>query len=205
MKACNELMSVMGNRVETLQRDIEIESIGLDLRRISAELGVAKLEGKRDAEKIVALTADWKRICHERAAFAAEVVSQRARMAELEARKDQDIQRATHATRREVARRYIDILRSLEEKWANKEKETTARIQVQEVVENINILIEIKDGGFVVDEELDRLKELEKDCRVLVDLNPVLGWIIPDLDLPQISEDSDQGEPSSARGKARSI
>lgn len=80
-----------------------------------------------------------------------------------------------------VARRYMAIFRSLEEKRASKEKETTARIQLQVVVANIDLLTEIKDGGLVVDEELDRLKELEKDCGAFVDSYPAMNWTISDL------------------------
>lgn len=88
----------------------------------------------------------------------------------------------------------------MEEKWANKEKETDARIQLQEVVANIDLLNDIKDRGLVVDEELDRLKEIEKDCGDVVDLCVASSWAVSDLDLPQMSEDStaERGEPSRA-------
>lgn len=44
MEACNELVLVMRNCAETSQQESEIESIGLDLKRISEELEIAKRE-----------------------------------------------------------------------------------------------------------------------------------------------------------------
>lgn len=65
-----------------------------------------------------------------------------------------------------------------------------AVIQLQEATANIELLNEIQAGGFVVDEELDRLKELEKDCEAVVELYTVPDWTVAGLDLPHISDDS---------------
>ncbi|KAL0797187.1 hypothetical protein Bca101_068564 [Brassica carinata] len=46
IEACNELILVTRNRAEASQREEEIESVRLDIRRISQELDAAKLEGK---------------------------------------------------------------------------------------------------------------------------------------------------------------
>ncbi|KAF3484762.1 hypothetical protein F2Q69_00052769 [Brassica cretica] len=80
----------------------------------------------------------------------------------------------------------------------NKKKEVSTEIQLQEVVANIDLLNELKDGGLTVDSELARLKEMEKDCEVLVTLTAISDWSISELDLPQVSEDSvDQAGGSS--------
>ena len=80
----------------------------------------------------------------------------------------------------------------------NKKKEVSTEIQLQEVVANIDLLNELKDGGLTVDAELARLKEMEKDCEGLVTLATVSDWSISKLDLPQVSKDSvDQAEGSS--------
>ena len=69
---------------------------------------------------------------------------------------------------------------------------------MQEVVANIDLLNELKDGTINVDAELARLKEMERDCVGLVALAAVSDWSIPELDLPQVSEDSvDQAGGSS--------
>ena len=66
------------------------------------------------------------------------------------------------------------------------------------MVANIDLLNELKDGTINVDAELARLKEMERDCVGLVALAAVSDWSIPELDLPQVSEDSvDQAGGSS--------
>ncbi|KAF2538899.1 hypothetical protein F2Q68_00021350 [Brassica cretica] len=97
-----------------------------------------------------------------------EVVAQRARTVALEVERDRDIRRVSRVARRDVAGQCREILESLKEKWANKKKEAPAKIQLQEVVANIDLLNELKDGGLNVDAELARLKEMKKDCEGLV-------------------------------------
>ena len=56
----------MEDHVVASQNDKEIKSIGSEIKRLSKELEATKREGKKDAEKIEALTEDWKRICQAR-------------------------------------------------------------------------------------------------------------------------------------------
>ncbi|KAG2282405.1 hypothetical protein Bca52824_053625 [Brassica carinata] len=56
MEAFNEYVVVMEDRVEASRNDKKIESIGSEIKRLSEEHEVTKREGKRDAEKIEALT-----------------------------------------------------------------------------------------------------------------------------------------------------
>ena len=80
----------------------------------------------------------------------------------------------------------------------NKKKEVSAEIWLQEVVANIDLFNELKDGGLTVDAELARLKDMEKHYEDLVTLAAVPDWSISELDLPQVSEDSvDQARGSS--------
>ena len=116
-----------------------------------AELETTKREGKGDAKKIEALTGDWKRTCQDNATLAAQVIAQKAKIAAFEVERDRDIRRASRVARRDVAERYREILESLKEKWVNKKKEASAEIQLQEVVANIDLLNELKDGGLTVD------------------------------------------------------
>ncbi|KAF2605290.1 hypothetical protein F2Q70_00026431 [Brassica cretica] len=144
-------------------------AVGDEMKRAGGQFEDAtKREGKRDARKIEALTDDWRRACQESATLAAQVVAQKAKIA------------------------------ALEEKWMNKKNEVSAEIHLQEVVANIDLLDELKDGGLTMDAELARLKEMEKDCEGLVTLAAVSDWSISELDLPQVSEDSvDQARGSS--------
>ena len=65
-----------------------------------------------------------------------------------------------------------------------------AEIQLHEVIANIDLLNELKDGGLTVDAELARLKEMEGDCEDLVASVTMPDWSISELDLPQVSDDS---------------
>ncbi|KAF3607025.1 hypothetical protein DY000_02047445 [Brassica cretica] len=62
MEAFNEYVVVMEDHVVASRNDKEIESIGSEIMRLSKELEDTKREGKKDAEKIEALTKDWRRI-----------------------------------------------------------------------------------------------------------------------------------------------
>jgi len=190
MKAFNECVVVMEDHVVASRNDKEIESIGSEIKRLSKELEATKREGKKDAEKIEALTEDWKRIHQENEALMTQMVAQKARIAALEAERDRDIRRASRVAHRDIATRYREILESLKDKWTSKKKEVSSEIQLQEVIANIDLLNELKDGGLSVDAELARLKEMEGDCEDLVGSTAVPDWSISELDLPQVSDDS---------------
>ncbi|KAG2250913.1 hypothetical protein Bca52824_081049 [Brassica carinata] len=160
MEAFNDYVVVMEDHVVASQNDGEIESIGSKIKRLSKELEATKREGKKDAEKIEALTEDCRRIHLENEALMTQMVAQKARIT------------------------------ALEDKWTSKNKEVSAEIQLQEVIANIDLLNELKDGGLSVDAELARLKEMEGDCEDLVASASVSDWSISELDLPQVSDDS---------------
>ncbi|KAF2603481.1 hypothetical protein F2Q70_00026744 [Brassica cretica] len=159
-------------------------------RGFRKELEVTKREGKKDAEKIEALTEDWRRIHQENEALTTQVVAQKAKITALEVDRDRDIRCASRIARRDIEQRHREILESLKDRWTSKKKEVSAEIRLQEVTANIDLLNELKDGGLTVDAELARLKEMERDCEDLVASAAVPDWSISELDLPQISEDS---------------
>ncbi|XP_013607837.1 PREDICTED: uncharacterized protein At3g60930, chloroplastic-like [Brassica oleracea var. oleracea] len=165
-KAFNEYVVTMEDHVVASRNDKEIESIGFEIKRLSEELENTKREGKKDAEKIEALTEDWRRVHLENEALTSQMVAQRARIVALEVERDRD------------------------DRWTSKKKEVSAEIRLQEVTANIDLLNELKDGGLTVDVELARLKEMEGDCEGLVALPAVPDWSISELDLPQVSDDS---------------
>ncbi|KAG2289825.1 hypothetical protein Bca52824_049429 [Brassica carinata] len=166
MEAFNEYVVTMEDHVAASRNDKEIEIIGSEIQRLSKELEATKREGREDAENIEALTEDWKRVHLENKALESQMVAQRARIVALE------------------------VLESLKDRWARKKNETSAEIRLQEVVANIDLLIELKDGGLTVDAELARLKEMERDCADLLASATVPDWSISELDLPQVSDDS---------------
>lgn len=86
------------------------------------------------------MMADWVKVCDEKSVLEAEVAAQRARIAKLKTERDRDVRYASNSARREMSQQYATILKSLENKWSDKEKETAAKIQLQEVVANIDLL-----------------------------------------------------------------
>ncbi|KAF3550418.1 hypothetical protein DY000_02010234 [Brassica cretica] len=157
---------------------------------LSKELEVTKREGKKDAEKIEALTKDWKRIHQENEALMTQMVAQKARIAALEVERDLDIRCASRVAHRDIATRYREILESLKDKWTSRKKGVSAEIQLHKVIANIDLLNELKDGGLTIDAELARLKEMEGDCEDLVASAAVSDLSISELDRPQVSDDS---------------
>lgn len=118
------------------------------------------------------------------------MVAQRARITALEVERDRDVRRASRIARREIVAKHREVLEFLKDRWASKKNEISAEILLQEVVANIDLLIELKDGGLTVDAELARLKEMERDCADLLALAIVSDWSVSELDLPQVSVDS---------------
>ncbi|XP_013624102.1 PREDICTED: uncharacterized protein At3g60930, chloroplastic-like [Brassica oleracea var. oleracea] len=190
MEAFNEYVVTMEDHVVASRNDKEIESIGFEIKRLSEELETTKREGKTDAEKIEALTDDWRRVHLENEALTSQMVAQRARIAVLEVERDRDVRLASRIARRDIVEKYRKVLESLKGRWASKKKEVSAEICLQEVDANIDLLNEHKDGGLTVDAKLARLKEMEGDCEGLVALAAVPDWSISELDLPQVSDDS---------------
>ncbi|XP_048624116.1 uncharacterized protein At3g60930, chloroplastic-like [Brassica napus] len=190
MEAFNEYVVTMEDHVVASRNDKEIESIGFEIKRLSKGLEATKREGKKDAEKIEALTEDRRRVHLENKTLTSQMVAQRARIAALEVERDQDIRRASRIARRDIAAKYQEVLEFLNYRWASKKKEVSAEIRLQEVTANINLLNELKDGGLTVDAELAQLKGMEGDCEDLVALATMPDWSISKLDFPQVSDDS---------------
>ncbi|KAF2546452.1 hypothetical protein F2Q70_00021556 [Brassica cretica] len=138
--------------------------------------------------------------------YETEVAAVRAKVAELEKIRDRDICRGSRAARREDANSFLEVLASLEKRWVDKKKEVSAEIQLHKLVANLDLLNEIKNEGLVVDEEIVRLEEMEKDCEVTASWAAVPDWSVADLDLPQISEDSvvNDAPVSSSSGEGAS-
>ncbi|KAF3557634.1 hypothetical protein F2Q69_00011010 [Brassica cretica] len=190
MEAFNEYVVTMEDHVAASRNDKEIKIIGSEIKRLSKELEATKREGREDAENIEAFTEDWKRVHLENKALESQMVAQRARIVALEVERDRDVHRASRIDHRDIAATHREVLESLKDRWARKKNETSAEIRLQEVVANIDLLIELKDGGLTVDAELARLKEMERDCADLLASATVPDWSISELDLPQVSDDS---------------
>ncbi|KAG5388413.1 hypothetical protein IGI04_029954 [Brassica rapa subsp. trilocularis] len=164
MEAFNEYVVMTEDHVAASRNEKEIERIGSEIKRLSEELEATKREGKEDAEKIEALTEDWKRVHLVNKALKSRMVAKRARIVALEVERDRDVRRASRIARRDTAAKYREILE-------------------RNVVANIDLLTELKDGGLTVDAELAHLKEMERECADLPASAAVPDWSISELDL----------------------
>ncbi|KAF2614065.1 hypothetical protein F2Q70_00011982 [Brassica cretica] len=95
-----------------------------------------------------------------------------------------------HLARRSLARQYDSVLAVVRGKLQAKKKETAAEIRLQEVRAQIKALIEYNEGGYELEEELERLKSQEISLDVDCSLASVSDPSLSRLDLHQISGDS---------------
>ncbi|KAF3531707.1 hypothetical protein DY000_02039812 [Brassica cretica] len=181
LQAFNEFVVTMEDRVHALRNESEVEKGKVEVQRVTEELRTTKEEARKKTGEAMILRDEWKRARQEKVVFETEVATLRTKVVELEeARK--------------------------KTKWVDKKKEVFAEIQLHEVVAKLDLLNEIKDEGLVVEDEIVRLKEMEKDCEVAASLAAVPDWSVAGLDLPQVSEDliDDEAASSSAREEANS-
>ena len=206
MEAFNEFVVTMEDRVHALRNESEVEKEKVEVQRVTEELRTTKEEARKKTGEAMILRDEWKRARQERVVFETEVATLRTKVVELETDRDRDICGGSRAARREIANGFREVLTSLEKKWVDKKKEVFAEIQLNEVVAKLDLLNEIKDEGLVAEDEIVRLKEIEKDCEVTASFAAVPDWSVAGLDLPQVSEDliDDEAESSSAREEANS-
>ena len=147
---------------------------------------MAKEETRKKMGEAMLLKDEWQSARRERASFEAEATALRTKemFAELEAGRDRDIRKGSRAAHREAASSFREVLAFLEKRWVDKKKEMSAKIQLHEVIANLDLLNEIKNEGLVVDEEIVRLKEMEKDCEAIASLDAVPEWSVAG-DAPQ--------------------
>ena len=95
-----------------------------------------------------------------------------------------------HLARRSLAREYDSVLAVVRGKLQVKKKETAAEIRLQEVRARIEALTEYNEGGYELEEELERLMSQEISLDVDYGLASVSDPSLSRLDLSQISGDS---------------
>ena len=207
MEAFNEFAVTMEDRMLTLRNESQAVKGRVEVRRLTEELRAAKEETRKKTGEAMILKDEWEKTHRERAVFETEVATLRTKIAELEADRDRDIRRGSRASRLEDAIGFREVLASLEKRWVDKKKEVSAEVLaflLHEIVTNLDLLNEIKNEGLVVEEEIVRLKVMEKDCEAIASLAIVPDWSMVGLDLPQVSEDSvvngDAADSSSGEG-----
>ncbi|KAF2580256.1 hypothetical protein F2Q68_00005515 [Brassica cretica] len=190
MEVNNESAATLEKRLQDVPCSDELYEIKKVVRELKLGLKMAQDRERANAAQLAA----------------AEKLGNQA--ASLEARLRVDIRRASRVARRDIATRYREILESLKDKWMSKKKGVSAEIKLHEVIANIDLLNELKNGDLTVDAELACLKEMEGDCEDLVASAAVSDWSISELDLPQVSDDSLDQEirlPRTSTQEARDL
>ncbi|KAF2556280.1 hypothetical protein F2Q68_00014200 [Brassica cretica] len=144
-----------------------------------------RVEASRNDKEIESIGSEIKRLSEELEATKREGKNDAEKIEPL----TDDWRRIQQENEALTTQRYREVLESLKEKWTSKKKEVSAEILLQEVIANIDLLNELKDGVLTVDAELARLKEVEGDCEGLVSSAAMSDWSISELDLPQVSKD----------------
>lgn len=195
MVAINELAALFGthSRGELAKSRAEVKSLKESLRRPKEDL-------KNKTGEAMFLKEEWRKAREEQMIFETEVATQKTKVAEFLAERERDIRCESRAMHCEIADRYRGVLALIENKWSDKKKELEAEIQLREVIANIDLLSELKEGGLIIDEELARLKQMEKDCEALSELAAVPNWTLSDFDLPEVSGHSVGDDASSEDG-----
>lgn len=70
MEAFNELVMMMERRMRTSHEE-EMASKELEIKRLAAELEATKVEGRKQAGRVMGLKDEWKRAFHKRSIFEA--------------------------------------------------------------------------------------------------------------------------------------
>ncbi|KAF2606564.1 hypothetical protein F2Q68_00044975 [Brassica cretica] len=89
-----------------------------------------------------------------------------------------------------LSQEYDGVLAVVKNKLEQKKKETAAEIRLQEARARIEALTEYNEGGFELEAELERFKDLEVSLEVDYGLASVSAPSLSRLDLPEISGDS---------------
>ena len=168
----------------------EIAGHLLTIQQLRGELEVAReAERQREAEieeskrKLAAAEA-------EKVAIQSDLDSMKEKhRREIEGR-DRQARKDHHLARPSLAREHDGVLAVVKNKLKQKKKETAAEIRLQEVRARIEALTEYNEGGFELEAELERLKDLEISLEVDSGLASVSDPSLSRLDLPEVSGDS---------------
>ena len=168
----------------------EIAGHLLTIQQLRSELDTA-----REAEK--QREVDFEELRKKMAAAEAEKVIAQNDLNSMEEKYKQEIEgrdrkarKDLHLARVSLAEEYEGVLAAIRGKFAQKKKVAAAEIILQETRARVKALTEYSEGGFELEAELERLKDLEISLEVEYGLASVSDLSLGHLDLPEISRDS---------------
>ncbi|KAH0898110.1 hypothetical protein HID58_047678 [Brassica napus] len=187
MDASNDYAALMEGRLANFPSKEEIAGHLLTIQQLRGELDTAR-EVERQRE------VDFEELKKKLAAAEAEKVVAQSNLNSMEEKnkremegRDRRARKDLHLARVSLAKEYEGVLAVFRGKLEQKKKETSAEILLQDTRVRIEALTEYSEGGFELEAELERLKDLEVSLDVDYSLASVSDPSLGRLDLPEIS------------------
>ncbi|WZZ64492.1 hypothetical protein YC2023_075862 [Brassica napus] len=179
MEASNEYADLMERRLADFPSKEEVGGHLLTIQQLRGELEAVRVTEQQREVEIEGLKGK----------FVVAETKKKKHMPEIEGR-DAATRKECNLARRSLAQEYDAVLAVVKDKLQKKKKETAAEIRLQEVRARIKGLTEYNEGGFELEEELERLKGQEISLDVDYGLASVSDPSLSRLELPEVYGDS---------------
>ncbi|KAF3513823.1 hypothetical protein F2Q69_00005377 [Brassica cretica] len=190
MEASNDYAALMEGRFANFPSKEEIAGHLLTIQQLRGELDAAREAERQRKVEIEKLKKKLAAAEAERVVVQSDLDSMKEKYRrEIEGR-DRNARKDLHLARVFLAKEYEGVLAVVKGKLEQKKKETAAEILLHETRARIEALTEYSEGGFELEAELERLKDLEVSLDVDYGLASVSDPYLGRLDLPEIPGDS---------------
>ncbi|KAF2598330.1 hypothetical protein F2Q68_00010203 [Brassica cretica] len=190
MEASNDYAALMEGRFANFPSKEEIGGHLLTIQQLRGELDAAREAERQRKVEIEKLKKKLAAAEAEKVVVQSDLDSMKEKYRrEIEGR-DRNARKDLHLARVSLAKEYEGVLAVVKGKLEQKKKETAAEILLHETRARIEALTEYSEGGFELEAELERLKDLEVSFDVDYGLASVSDPYLGRLDLPEIPGDS---------------
>ncbi|XP_048613261.1 uncharacterized protein LOC125587140 [Brassica napus] len=190
MEASNEYAALMERRLADFLSKEEVGSHLLMIQQFRGELEAVRVTEQQREVEIEGLQRKLAAAETEKIAVQKDLDSMKEKhRREIEGR-DAAARKERNLARRSLTQEYDAVLAVVNDKLWKKKKETAAEIRLQEVQARIEALTVYSEGGFELEEELERLRDQEISLDVDYGLASVSDLSLSRLELTEVSGDS---------------
>ncbi|KAF3583268.1 hypothetical protein F2Q69_00028393 [Brassica cretica] len=190
MEASKDYAALMEGRLANFPSKEEIAGHLLTIQQLQGELDAAREAERQREVDILELKKKLAVAEAEKVVVQSDLDSMKEKYRrEIEGR-DRKVRKDLHLARISLAKEYEGVLAVVKGKLEQKKKETAAEILLQETRARIEALTESSEGGFELEAELERFKDLEVSLDVDYGLASVSDPSLGRLDISEISGDS---------------
>ncbi|KAL0863315.1 hypothetical protein Bca101_042433 [Brassica carinata] len=190
MKPSNEYMDLMEKRLAEFPDKEEIRKHHLTIHQLRTELDSVRLRDERNAEEILGLNERLMLSERGRVALQGNLDLMKRKWKREAENRNALIRKKHRLARSSPSEKYAAVLATVKAKALKKKEEVAAEIRLQDVRAHIGALTEYMEGGFVIKEELARLKGKETSCDIDYGLETVSDTSLDRLDLSAVSKES---------------